>query len=207
MSLFPKPHLGDVSKFALNTTKDTLNGFKSFILRGNVVDLAVGIVIGAAFTSVVNAMVNNVITPLIPVPGNSLGGLQWQVPWAKEGVVVDLSVFLNAVISFLIVASVLYFFIVRPVSVLLDRYKLQKVEPATRACPYCLQTIPLEAIRCSYCTSMLQVESSTENEAEPKVLETLEVFSDKLADKVIGKALAKLEKVPETPEKSLPTNR
>src|SRR5258708_35659035 len=106
MSLLPRPNLGNVGKYAL----DTLGGFKSFILRGNVVDLAVGIVIGAAFTSVVNSLVSNVITPLIPVPENSLAGLSWRVPWASPNVRVDLSVFINAVISFLIVAFFLYFF-------------------------------------------------------------------------------------------------
>lgn len=138
-------------------TRNTLTGFRAFILRGNVVDLAVGIVIGAAFTSVVNALVNNVITPLIPVPGNSLGGLSWPVPWAeKPGVVVNLSAFINAVISFLIVALVLYFFIVRPVNSLMDRYKPKIEEPVTqRDCPFCLQSIPLKAVRCAYCTSML----------------------------------------------------
>lgn len=201
MSFFPRPDLGDMGKHALSSTKDTLSGFKSFILRGNVVDLAVGIVIGAAFTSVVNAMVNNVITPLIPVPGNSLAGLHWQVPWAKTGVEVNVSILLNAIISFLIVATVLYFFIVRPVSLLLDRYKPQKAEPVTHECPYCLQTIPVEAIRCSYCTSLLQPGTAIEGQALLNTPESLDVLSDQLADIVAKKVMAKLERVPQTPEK------
>ncbi|HET8842524.1 MAG TPA: large conductance mechanosensitive channel protein MscL [Ktedonobacteraceae bacterium] len=149
-------------------TKDTFSGFRAFILRGNVVDLAVGIVIGAAFTAVVNGLVNNVITPLIPVPGGSLGGLQWQVPWAKAGVVVNLSTLLNAIISFVIVAAVLYFFIVRPVNALVDRYKPKEETPVTtRDCPYCLQAIPLKATRCAYCTSVV-VEAQTAETAPPR---------------------------------------
>ena len=136
--------------------KDTLGGFRTFILRGNVVDLAIGIVIGAAFTSVVNALVSNVITPLIPVPGASLGSLEWQVPYAKHGVMVNLGALINAVISFLIVALVLYFFVVRPVSAFMSRYNPPpKAEPTTRDCPYCLQSVPLKATRCAFCTSPL----------------------------------------------------
>lgn len=135
--------------------KDTLGGFKTFILRGNVVDLAIGIVIGAAFTSVVNSLVSNIITPLIPVPGNSLGAIAFQVPYARKGVEVNLGTFINAVISFLIVALVLYFFVVRPVAALLARYKPKESqpEPTTRDCPYCLQAIPQLATRCAFCTS------------------------------------------------------
>jgi large conductance mechanosensitive channel len=137
-------------------TKDTLSGFKTFILRGNVVDLAIGIVIGAAFTSVVNSLVGNVITPLIPVPGNSLAGLAWHVPYAQPDVKVNLGAFINAVLSFLIVALVLYFFIVRPVTALMARYNPPVTTPAkTRDCPYCLQAIPLQATRCAFCTSPL----------------------------------------------------
>lgn len=137
-------------------TKRTLGGFQTFILRGNVVDLAIGIVIGLAFTSVVNSLVGNVITPLIPVPGNSLAGLVWHVPYAQPGVEINLGAFINAFLSFLIVTLVLYFFVVRPVSALMARYK-PPVTPAstTRGCPYCFQAIPLQATRCAFCTSPL----------------------------------------------------
>ena len=140
-----------------NYTKGTLGGFRTFILRGNVVDLAIGIVIGAAFTSVVTSLVSNIITPLIPVPGNSLASLKWTVPYAaKQGVEVNLGAFINAVISFLIVALVIYFFVVRPVAALMARYNPPvTAAPSTRDCPYCLQTIPLKATRCSFCTSPL----------------------------------------------------
>jgi large conductance mechanosensitive channel len=140
--------------------KDTLGGFRTFVLRGNVVDLAIGIVIGAAFTSVVNSLVNGVITPLIPVSGS--GSLAtWVI--AIPGTYIQklqIGAFINSIISFLIVASVLYFFIVRPVAALMARYKPPVVEPpVTRDCPYCLQAIPLKATRCPFCTSEVPAQS------------------------------------------------
>lgn len=138
--------------------KDTLGGFKTFILRGNVVDLAIGIVIGAAFTSVVNAVVGDIITPLIPASGHSLSGLTWHPPYAGidpstgKPIQVNFGALINAIISFLIVALVLYFFVVRPVNALVSRYK-PAPPVTTRDCPYCLQSIPLQATRCMYCTS------------------------------------------------------
>jgi large conductance mechanosensitive channel len=131
--------------------KDTLGGFRTFILRGNVVDLAIGIVIGAAFTSVVNGFVGDIITPLIPAGKTNLSGLVVPMPY---GTGLKVGGFINAVISFLIVAAVLYFFVVRPVNALMARYKPKEVEvPTTRDCPYCLQSIPLQATRCAFCTS------------------------------------------------------
>ncbi|HEX6481680.1 MAG TPA: large conductance mechanosensitive channel protein MscL [Ktedonobacteraceae bacterium] len=132
-----------------------LGGFKAFILRGNVVDLAVGIVIGAAFTAVVNGLVSDIITPLIPVAGTSLSNLAWKPPYTNTPV--KYGAFINAVITFLIVALVIYFFVVRPVNALMARYKPKEVQaaPTTRDCPYCLSSIPLMATRCAYCTSPL----------------------------------------------------
>src|SRR5438552_16859250 len=99
--------------------KETLSGFKAFILRGNVVDLAVGIVIGAAFTAVVNGLVSDIITPLIPVGGTCLSNLTWKLPYAT----IRYGAFINALITFLIVALVIYFFVVRPVNALMARFK------------------------------------------------------------------------------------
>lgn len=150
-----RDEFGRVGHYARNT----LGGFKTFILRGNVVDLAIGIVIGAAFTSVVNSLVGNIITPLIPLAGHSLSGLTWHPPYAGTDakgnpIVVDFGAFINAIISFLIVAAVLYFFVVRPVAALMAIYKPKEVSvPTTRDCPYCLQDIPLQATRCAFCTS------------------------------------------------------
>jgi large conductance mechanosensitive channel len=132
----------------------TLSGFKAFILRGNVVDLAVGIMIGAAFSGVVNALVTDIITPLIPVGTASLSGLQIPTYTHKP---IMLGIFIEAVISFLILALVIYFFIVKPVNALMAHYKPKEVEapPTTRDCPYCLSSVPVQATRCAYCTSPL----------------------------------------------------
>jgi large conductance mechanosensitive channel len=138
--------------------KETLSGFKAFILRGNVVDLAVGIMIGVAFTSVVNGLVGDIITPLIPIPGGSLATWKWHPPYnPNPNAVVNVGAFIITVITFLILALVIYFFIVRPVNALMNRYKPKENEatPATRDCPYCLNSVPLMATRCGFCTSPL----------------------------------------------------
>ena len=147
--------IGRVGKGALKS----LGGFRTFILRGNVVDLAIGIVIGAAFTSVVNSMVSDIITPLIPLPGkNSLGTINIPLPPPyPKNAVIHLGLFINAIISFLIVAAVLYFVVVQPVNSLMRAYKPKEVEtpPETRDCPYCFQSVNVKATRCPYCTSAL----------------------------------------------------
>ena len=136
--------------------KNWLGDFRAFILRGNVVDLAVGIMIGAAFTAVVNGLVSNIITPLIPLPTGSLATVVWHPPYNPKATV-NIGAFINVVITFLILAFVIYFFIVRPVNALMQRYKPKDTEapPATRDCPYCLNSVPLMATRCGYCTSPL----------------------------------------------------
>ena len=133
----------------------TVSGFKAFILRGNVVDLAVGIVIGAAFTSIVTAFVSDVITPLIPAPGGNLSTWAIHIPWTGKPLLIG--ALINAVIAFLLIAAVIYYFVVLPVNALMARYKKDPPaeSPATRDCPYCLSSIPLMATRCAYCTSPL----------------------------------------------------
>jgi large conductance mechanosensitive channel len=131
----------------------TLGGFKSFILRGNVVDLAVGIVIGAAFTNVVNAFVSDIITPLIPAGKSNLSTATIPLPFGSHLLI---GAFINAVISFLIIAFVVYFFVVRPVNSLMNLYKKGQPEAVTtKECPYCISNVPLAATRCPYCTSPL----------------------------------------------------
>jgi large conductance mechanosensitive channel len=154
MAMWNNPTVTGVEKRAGNL----LSGFRAFVLRGNVVDLAVGIVIGAAFTTVVNGVVSDIITPLIPVPGGSLTNLKWHPPYnPNPNAFLNVGAFINAVISFLIVAFVIYFFVVQPMNALMARYKPKEVEvpPATRDCPYCLSSVPLMATRCAYCTSPL----------------------------------------------------
>ncbi|HLL80328.1 MAG TPA: large conductance mechanosensitive channel protein MscL [Ktedonobacteraceae bacterium] len=133
----------------------TLGGFRQFILRGNVVDLAVGIVIGTAFTAVVNALVTYVISPLIPAPGGNLTTWQIIIPWTHKPL--QIGTFINAIITFLIIAFVVYYFIVLPVTAFMNRYK-PKPAPVldTRECPYCLSIIHKKATRCPDCTSQVQ---------------------------------------------------
>ncbi len=133
----------------------TLGGFRQFILRGNVIDLAVGIVIGTAFTAIVNSLVTNVVTPLIPAPGGNLSTWQITVGWTHKPLLIG--TFINSVISFLIIAFVVYYFIVLPTSAFMNRYK-PKPAPVleTRECPYCLSSIPMRASRCPDCTSPVQ---------------------------------------------------
>lgn len=127
-----------------------LKGFRDFILRGNVVDLAVGVVIGAAFGTVVSALVKDLITPIIAalVQKPDFSGFSFQVNGAKF----LYGDFVNAIISFLLIAAAVYFFVVIPVNALLARFHPQpKAAPVTRACPECLSDIPIAARRCSHC--------------------------------------------------------
>src|SRR5690348_18400243 len=107
-------------------TTGTLGGFRTFILRGNVVDLAIGIVIGAAFGTVVTAFVSDVITPLIPAPGGNLSTWTILVPYTGKPLLIG--AFINAIIAFLIIAAVVYYFVVLPVNALMARFKPQEVE-------------------------------------------------------------------------------
>lgn len=126
--------------------------FREFVLRGNVVDLAVGVVIGAAFGSIVTALVRDLITPLLA----AIGGAP---DFSNQAFTIHGSRFLygdfiNAVISFLIIAAVIFFFVVKPVNHLMDRYyRKPKPEPSTKKCPECLSDIPAGAKRCKYCTA------------------------------------------------------
>jgi large conductance mechanosensitive channel len=132
----------------------TMGDFQKFIMRGNVVDLAVGVIIGAAFNTVVQALVKDIISPLIPISG---GLFKWSPKIGYATLAVgDL---LNTVISFLIIAFVVYFFVVKPINAMEEGYgrlrPKQPEAPTTRDCPYCLSTIPLGATRCAYCTAQL----------------------------------------------------
>lgn len=130
-----------------------LKGFKQFILKGNVVDLAVGVVMGVAFGSVVTSFVKSLITPLIGAFGGQpdLSFISFTINNSKF----LLGDFLNALIAFLINALVIYFFIVLPVNKLTNLTKKEKpVSPTTKNCPECLSEIPLKAKRCAFCTSV-----------------------------------------------------
>lgn len=133
-----------------------LSGFKQFILRGNVIDLAVGVIIGAAFNSVVNSLVKDFLTPFI---GVFLGKPEF-ANWAFHirSSTFAYGDFFNSLITFLIEAAAIYFFVVLPVNTLLSRTK-KPAEPDTKPCPYCLKDVPKAASKCAYCTSELQVSS------------------------------------------------
>ena len=128
-----------------------LKDFKNFVLRGNVVDLAVGIVIGAAFTAVVNSLVKDLLTPLITIPGTAnFANLKFTVNHS----VFAYGTFLNAVVSLVTIAAALFFFVVRPINSLVARRRAgAETEPGTRDCPECLSEIPVLARRCRYCTA------------------------------------------------------
>lgn len=135
-----------------------LDGFKKFILRGNVVDLAVGIVVGAAFNSIVQTFVSGLLTPALGIIGGQPDFSNFTV--TINGSQIMIGNFLNAVISFLILATVIYFFVVVPTNKLRDLANSEKKtsDPTTKKCPYCLTVIPVKATRCSACTSQLPKE-------------------------------------------------
>lgn len=134
-----------------------LKEFRKFILRGNVVDLAVAVVVGAAFNSVIQSFVKDIIQPMITGVTGSRGKVQgiahfhirshqFMFPWGD---------FVSSFISFLIIASVVFFFVVEPINKLQELANRRKNpdEPTSRKCPECLSTIPKAAKRCSFCTS------------------------------------------------------
>lgn len=135
-----------------------MSGFKAFVLRGNVVDLAVGVVIGAAFTGVVTSVVNELINPLIGLFGSgNFNKFAYHAGQSGKHVF-GYGRVLSALISFLLTAAVLYFLVVRPVNALLERYRTEpEVESPTKQCPDCLSAIPRAARRCAFCTAELPV--------------------------------------------------
>lgn len=130
--------------------------FKQFILRGNVVDLAVAVVIGSAFSAVVTALVKDMITPLIAAIGGTpdFSHLTFTIHHSQF----FYGDFLNALISFLILAGVVFFLVVTPVNHLIAFSRRTKLtgEPGTRKCPECLSEIPAKATRCAHCTAKIE---------------------------------------------------
>ena len=130
-------------------------GFRQFIMRGNVIDLAVAVVIGAAFGAVVSSFVTNILTPLIAAivgkPDFSAFNL------TVNGAVISYGIFLNALISFVLVAAAVYFFMVAPMNAWKARAARNAVppDPTSKKCPECLSDIPIGARRCAFCTSVV----------------------------------------------------
>jgi large conductance mechanosensitive channel len=129
-----------------------LREFRAFILRGNLVDLAVAVVVGTAFSAVVNALVEDLITPLIAAVGGKrdFGDLYFTINASRFAY----GDFINALLTFLIIAAVVFFLVVRPVNALLERLRTEPdVDSQTRSCPHCLSQIPRQATRCAFCTA------------------------------------------------------
>jgi large conductance mechanosensitive channel len=128
-----------------------LSGFKQFILRGNVVDLAVGVMIGAAFGTIITALVKDIINPIIALLAGKpdFTGIFFTI----RGTVFPIGDFITAVFSFLLVAGAVYFFVVTPINALIARTRkdLVPADPTTKKCPECLSEIPIDARRCSHC--------------------------------------------------------
>jgi large conductance mechanosensitive channel len=134
--------------------EETMKGFRQFLLRGNVVDMAVGIVIGAAFGSVVTGLVKDLLTQLIAaiIKQPDFSALTFEVNGSKF----LYGEFINALLSFLIIAAAIYFFVVVPVNALIARSRKEPpAEPATKKCPECRSEIAIDAKRCAFCTSQL----------------------------------------------------
>jgi large conductance mechanosensitive channel len=128
-----------------------MSGFKKFLFRGNLVELAVAVVVGAAFSGLVTSFVKSFIGPLIALIGGEpdFNGLAFTL----RGTTFPYGLFVTALISFLIVAAVVYFMVVLPMSKLLERAE----EAVEKPCPHCLSDIPIKATRCKFCTSELAI--------------------------------------------------
>src|SRR6266576_2813743 len=128
-----------------------MRGFKAFLLRGNVVDLAVAVVIGGAFTMLVTAFAAAFITPLIALlfgKHDAFSGFSFQI----NGVLFSFGPFINALVTFVMIAAIVYFFVVVPINWLIERSRREKpADPTTRKCPECLSEIPIAARRCAFC--------------------------------------------------------
>jgi len=133
-----------------------LKGFKQFMLRGNVLDLAVAVVIGGAFGAVVTALVKDLITPLIAAVGGKPDFSA--VAFSVNGSKFLLGDFINAIVSFLMIGAAIYFFVVAPVNALTARIHRGETpaDPTTKKCPECLSEVPIAARRCAFCTSPLE---------------------------------------------------
>ena len=167
-----------------------LGGFKKFILRGNVVDLAVGVVIGAAFNGVVQALVKDLITPLIGLLGGNtdFSNLVLTVGGARFAI----GDFISALISFLLIALVVYFFVVLPVNRLMDRYRPAPQPAPTKDCPECTTKIPRAARRCPQCTAQLEppseeVAAAMRQAAAPSGADLADEAARVLSDRLQGK--------------------
>jgi large conductance mechanosensitive channel len=132
-----------------------LTEFKQFILRGNVIDLAVAVVIGAAFGAVVTSLVENIITPLLGALGGQpdFSALSFEINSSE----IRYGAFLNALIAFLIIAAVIFFAVIKPMNAIMTRMRTEPTpDPMTGKCPYCLSEVQVGATRCPFCTQEIE---------------------------------------------------
>jgi len=137
-----------------------INDFKMFLLRGNLVDLAVAVIIGVAFAAVVNSLVEDMITPLIAAIAGEpdFSTLQFTINESTF----RYGNFINQVLTFALIAAVVFFFVIRPVTALVARYRTEPLpDPTTRQCSECLSEIPVAARRCAFCTSPVEAGATT----------------------------------------------
>jgi large conductance mechanosensitive channel len=138
-----------------------MKGFKQFLLRGNVIDLAVAVVMGAAFGAVVAALVKDLITPIVAaiVGKPDFSAISFELNGSKF-LIGD---FINALLSFLLVSAAIYFFVVLPVNAFVARMRRgeEPPDPTTKKCPECLSEVPIAARRCAFCTSPLAIQGSS----------------------------------------------
>lgn len=131
------------------------SGFKQFLLRGNVVDLAVGVVVGAAFGNVVSALTRDLLTPLIALTAGKpdFSGLHVTV----NGTIFPVGDFINSLVSFVLIAGAVYYAVVLPVNALVSRSRREPpADPTTKKCPECLSEVAIGAKRCAFCTSAIE---------------------------------------------------
>lgn len=152
-----------------NKGKGFIAEFKKFITRGNVLDMAVGVIVGGAFTSIVTSLNQDILTPVLGIfGGTDFGYLTVTLGSGENAPVLNYGNFITAVINFLITALVI-FCLIKAINAVGDRMRKKDeaapAAPTTKKCPYCLSEIPIEAVRCAHCTSHLDTEAAKEGEA------------------------------------------
>ncbi len=146
--------------------KGLIEEFKKFIMRGNVMDMAVGVIVGGAFTSIVTSLNQDILTPILGIfGGTDFSNLKVTLGSGEAAPVLCYGNFITAVLNFLITAFVI-FILVKLMNGISDRFLRKKEEkedeaPTTKVCPYCRSTIALEAVRCPHCTSVLEEEAES----------------------------------------------
>jgi large conductance mechanosensitive channel len=174
---------------AVHQVRPDIGGFKKFLLRGNVVDLAVGVVIGAAFGNVVQAIVKDILSPIIGALGGKADFSSLSVTIA--GITFPIGDLLQTIISFVLIALIVYFVVVLPVNKLMDHYKPQAQPAPTKECPECTAKIPEPARRCPQCAAQLlppsdEVASAMRQVAAPSGADIADHAARVLADRLQG---------------------